>query len=127
MATQSEREQNFGDPTGGSTAYLAIVGVLIFVLVIVYLEALYYSSAEEQREQKVVQADLAKLKRVREDQNDALIEPRYDHAFNDSDGRVTIPIEEARRKLLEEWPNVRLGWTQKAPAATDSESGGDAN
>lgn len=124
MATQSERERHFGDPTPGATIYLALVGVLIFVLTIIYLEALYYSSEEQQRIEKVVEQPILKLQAIQEEQRELLIEHRYEHEFNGSAGRVTIPIAEGQRKLLEEWPNPRLGWTPpETPTETTQDNG----
>jgi hypothetical protein len=126
MATQSELEQNYGDPQTSSTIYISVVGVLIFVLTLIYLETLYYSTEEKERVEKLVDAPYRPLEEVREDQRALLNGYNYEHLYNDYQGRVTVPIEDAAAMLLEEWPNPATGYTPSTTGDAANDTTGEA-
>lgn len=99
---------DFGDPTPASTAYIGVIGSLVFLLIVIYLTALYYQSEGRQQELKTIGVGVATVtvRRVednRREQRKALEQYGYDHAYSNGEGRVSIPVEEAKRKLLVEW------------------------
>jgi uncharacterized protein YxeA len=99
-------DTTYGDPKGGVTAFVSIVGIIMFVLTVIYLEALYYSSEKRQNELKVVEQPASAVEKNRADQRARLAAYDYDHAFVNADGqpgRVTIPIDDAKTRLLREW------------------------
>ena len=95
--------KNFGDPTTFTTVYVCVVGVLIFVLTVIYLEAVFYKVEEANRMDKVVNQPSTMLEKNRDAQNAVLNSYTYEHSYNDNAGRITIPIDEAVQKLLMEW------------------------
>ncbi len=105
-------QSDFGDPTPASTAYIGVVGSLVFLLIVIYLTALYYQSDGRQRELKTIGVGVqtVTVQRVddnRREQREALEQYGYDHAYSNGEGRVSIPVEEAKRKLLVEWSQRR--------------------
>lgn len=96
-------DKHYGDPTAGSTMYVGLVGTIIFVLTIIYLQALYYNAEEQSRIEKVIEAPVPALENNRAQQKAWLTRPSYEHVYNNNAGRVTIPIDEAADKLLAEW------------------------
>jgi len=100
----SDPSKNYGDPTPASTAYIGLIGVIIFVLTLIYLETLYYNSEEQQRIEKVVNEPIEKLENHIEAQREILRSYSYEHDYADGAGRVSIPIDEAVERLLREWP-----------------------
>lgn len=96
-------DNNFGDPTTWSTVYVSLIGTLILVLTIIYLEAVFYKVEDTERVDKVINQPATMLEKNRDAQNAVLNNYSYEHSYNDSAGRVTIPIDEAVQKLLSEW------------------------
>jgi hypothetical protein len=114
-------DKDYGDPTPASTAYVALIGVLIFVLVIIYLQALYYSSEEKEFTEKITDfaQERTEVYRLKQQAAASLEETAYHHDYADGLGRVTIPVHGeggAIEKLLAEWPNMPAEHQPPQPA-----------
>jgi len=135
-AAQHEHEhhedKDYGDPTPASTAYVALIGVLIFVLVVVYLQALYYSSEEKEFTEKITNEPSAAFNQLKAEAARDLSETAYHHDYADGVGRVTIPVQGeggAIERLLAEWPAMPPEHQPPQPveeeaAADDATDGG---
>lgn len=92
----------YGDPSGSSLAYVTLVGILIFVITFIFLEALYYKALNDERQVKVVDRPVVELERMRADNladlNDYGVEANYEA----SSTRISIPIERAMQLVIEE-------------------------
>ena len=120
--TEHREDTTFGDPTPASTAYVGLIGVLIFLLVIIYLQALYYSSEEAQRVEKIVNEPSRAFNTMVEAQRGYLSATAYHHDYADGLGRVTIPVEGpggAIEKLLAQWPNMPPEHNPPQPPSTE--------
>ncbi len=107
--SEHREDTTFGDPTPASTAYVGLIGVLMFLLVVIYLQALYYSSEEAQRVEKIVNEPSRAFNAMLEAQRGYLSETAYHHDYADGLGRVTIPVEGpegAIETLLAQWPDL---------------------
>lgn len=109
--------KNYGDPVGGTTAYVAIVGTLIFILTVIFLEAFFYKAEIDEHELKVVEwsevsGKPSQIQQIRARQKRKLEGYTVEASFMDGQGRVAIPIEEAMKLLV-----------QGARAADDQEEG----
>lgn len=106
---EHHEDKNYGDPTPASTAYVALLGVIIFVLVVIYLQALYYSSEEKEFTEKITNEPSAAFNEMKAAAAEDLSGIAYRHDYADGLGRVTIPVHGesgAIEKLLAEWPTM---------------------
>ena len=92
------------DTKAGSIVAVGLVGTLFLVVVVVALEALYFHVAETERIRKVVQAPYTELRRVQAEQLERLNGAR---AVEGRPGVVTIPIDRAMERIVEEGASRR--------------------
>ena len=120
------QHNDYGDPTPATTGYVALIGTIVFILILLYLAAVYYNAAEQQRIDKVVDQPAVEYERTLAQQNEVLADYHYFHDYANETGRVTIPLEEARSKLLEEWdgdPNSPEGVGSGTGTSSDADAG----
>jgi len=88
----SERERDQEDPKAAITLVVAIIGALAILVLILALQAMFYSSQEAERGNKVNASDPADLSRLRAQQLEQLNGYRW---IDPSKGLVAIPIDQA--------------------------------
>ena len=87
------------DPSASSTAYVGVVFVLVFVVILIALIGYFDRVRDEEFEAKVVDRPTAAVRDLQAEQLDEL----RDYRWIDRDaGTVAIPIERAMELVVEE-------------------------
>ncbi|MGI9013728.1 MAG: hypothetical protein ACR2GY_05690 [Phycisphaerales bacterium] len=96
---------DYGDPTPAATMYVGLIGVLIFVLVVIYLTALYHSTNRHEQAVKLERDEntLSPLQVNRNEQQGMMQGYHYVHDYADGAGRVTMPVDQAKARVLEQF------------------------
>ena len=119
-------DKDYGDPTPASTAYVGLVGALVLVLVIIYLQALYYSSEAKEFTEKITDEPSTAFNQLKDAAARDLSATAYHHDYADGVGRITIPVHGengAIERLLAQWPNMPV---EHSPPQPPVEQGADA-
>lgn len=114
----------YGDPSGNSLAYVTLVGILIFVITFLFLEALYYKALDDEHQVKVVERVPVELDGVRREQDRILNSYGVQANFEEGRTRISIPIDRAMQMVLEEGEAALMGDPNAAggTAARDNEA-----
>lgn len=99
----------YGDPSGSSLAYVTLVGILIFVITFIFLEALYYKALNDERQVKVVDRPVLELERMRAEELADLNNYGVEANYEGSSTRISIPIERAMQLVIEEGESALRG------------------
>lgn len=97
--------KTYGDPTSATTAYVGLVGTIIFIQVVIFIQVLYYRAEMLQEQEKVVEVTAPELLRYRQVQREVLGGYHFEAEFEGEGERISIPIEEGMRLFLRERGN----------------------
>ncbi len=99
----------YGDPEGGSLAYITLVGIIIFVITYIFLEALYYKALNDEQNIKIVERQSVELENLRREQRERLMNYGVQANYEENRSRISIPIDRAIELVLQEGDAAMAG------------------
>jgi hypothetical protein len=99
-----DARQTSEDPSAGTTVVVGIVGAIVFFVIIVALQTLFYKVEQSQTVSKVYETDPQELSRLRADQLEQLHGYRW---IDQQQGVVAIPIDVAMEQVVRELADER--------------------
>lgn len=90
----------YGDPNSGSVFYVSVVGTIILVITLIFLEALFYQTANDELERKVINRPNVQLEAHRAEQFERLHGYGVEANFEQRGTRVSVPIERAMEAMI---------------------------